>query len=283
MYYIGLITAAILFSSQFLFNQKFEEECGTSIAASMLFSLYTSIVGFCVLFAINRFKLDFSMFSLFIAAAYSIVNILYTIASVKAFETVNLSAYSVFAMLGGMMLPSLYGIIISNEPINALKISCFIFIIGSLLFTIDFKQSLGKKIYYAGVFILNGLAGVLSVIHQTSTNAVDSFSFLMLSRIISIAICMTFFLAKRRRFSKITSKSIFYSAGFAVFCTVGNLLVLLSLKHLPASIQYPIITGGVMFISLIISMIRKEKVSYKNIISTVIAFAATILIVIPTA
>ena len=55
-------------------------------------------------------------------------------------------------------------------------------------------------------------------------------------------------------------------------------MVLIALKHLQASVQYPIVTGGVMIMSLMISLLRKEKISYKNVISTAIAFLSTVLI-----
>lgn len=278
--YIMLGAAAVLFASQFLFNQKFEAECGSSLLSAMLFSMLSGIGGFVILFALNGFRAAFSGFSAAIAAANALVGILYTIASVKSFEEVNLSAYSVFAMLGGMFLPSLYGVIFCSEGITPFKIMCYLLISAALFFTIDFKRKSGRKIYYAAVFILNGLTGVISTLHQSNpAYAVDSFSYLMLSRAVSAAMCLPFCLrACRSTAAMITKKSLLYSLGFAAFCGIGNLLTLLSLKSLPASVQYPIITGGVMLISLIISLVRRESVSRKNIAATVIAFAATVML-----
>ena len=279
MYFLLLAAAAVLFSTQFLFNQKFEAECGSSLSASMLFAALTSVGGFIVLFVLNRFKLSYSRYSMLLAGLYALINILYTTASVKAFETVNLSAYSMFAMLGGMLLPAVYGVIFRNERITALKIVCCIMISVSLLLTVDFKQSSGNKLYYAAVFLLNGLVGVISAIHQSNTeSSVDSISFLMLSRIFGGIISGVFCLSKNR--ITVTKKSVRYAFAFSVFCGMGNLFVLISLKRLPVSVQYPIITGGVMVISLVISVIRKEKVRFKNYVSTVTALISTVLIVL---
>ena len=275
MYFLLLTAAAVLFSTQFLFNQKFEAECGSSLSASMLFAALTSVGGFTVLFALNRFKLAFSWYSMILAGVYALVNILYTTASAKAFETVNLSVYSMFAMLGGMLLPAVYGVIFANESITVPKIVSCVLITVSLFLSVDFKPTRGNKLYYAAVFVLNGLVGVISAIHQSNTEwAVDSISFLMLSRIFGGIISGVFCLSKNR--IRVTKKSVYYAFGFAVFCCIGNLLVLISLKHLPASVQYPIITGGVMVISLVISVIRKEKVGFKNYASTVIALISTV-------
>lgn len=274
-----LAVSALLFSSQFLFNQKFEEEYGSSLYSSLLFSFLSSLGGFVILFALNGFRMDFSPFSAVIAAISAVIGILYTIASVKSFEEVNLSAYSVFAMLGGMLLPFLYGIVFRSENITVMKILCCVFIIISLIFTIDFKSKSDKKIYYATVFMLNGLTGVCSIIHQSGANAVNSFSYLMLSRIAAFVICIPFLLCIRKTNPKAPAKNaLLYSFGFSAFCGIGNLLVLLALRHIQASVQYPIITGGVMFASLIISIIRHEKIGKREALATVAAFVSTILI-----
>lgn len=282
MYFGCLCFCAVLFATQFLFNQKFEEECGATQTATIIFSLYTSIFGFLVLFAINGFKINFSCFSIIIATMYAVVGILYTIASIKSFNEVkNLSAYSVFAMLGGMLLPSFYGLMFCGEKITVAKLACYALIVAAMFFEIDFKQKAGKKIYYLSVFVLNGLTGVLSTIHQSAEkfSIVDSFSFLMLAKLLTIVICLIYFLKNRQIPAKAKTKKAFaFSFGFAVFTTVGNLLLLITLKHLPASVQYPVVTGGVMLVSLIISIVRKENVTKKDLISTAIAFLSTILI-----
>lgn len=278
MYYLMLTTAAVLFSSQFLFNQKFEKECGSSLSSAMLFTLYASLGRFIILFILNGFKMSFSGFSLLLAALSACNGILYTVASVKSFETVNLSAYSVFAMLGGMLLPALYGIIFNSESITAIKIVCYIFIAAATVVTIDFNRKSGKKIYYISVFMLNGLAGVISVIHQSANAAVDSFSFLMLGSIVSVLISALFFIKAPKKALDISKTGLAYSLGYTAFCSIGNLFVLISLKHIPASVQYPVITGGTMVISLIISALRKEKIEKKNIAAVFAAFVSTVLL-----
>lgn len=282
MLYYGLLSiSVILFSSQFLFNRMFQEKCGADLKSSMLFSLLTSVCGFFVLFIINGFKTDFSLFSFLVGILYSLIGILYTFASIKAFEKVNLSAYSVFAMLGGMLIPSVYGIVFNGEEFTLLKALCYILTIFALLFTIDFKEKKSGKVYYALVFLLNGLSGVISVFHQSNTvfRITDSFSFLILARISSALMCIPFCVKHFSSVKKmVTKSSVAYSFGFAAFCGIGNLFVLIALKKLPASVQYPIITGGVMLVSLMISSIRKESISKKNIIATVTAFLSTLLL-----
>lgn len=280
-YYFLLLISVLLFSLQFLFNQKFQEKFGSELDASMSFSFLSSVCGILVLLPLNGFKLDFSIFSFVVGILYSLVGIFYTYASIKAFGRVNLSVYSVSAMLGGMLLPSVYGIIFNCEGVTFLKFACYLFTITALLFTVDFKDKKSGTLYYFAVFVLNGLTGVISAFHQSfsACHVSDSLSFLVLARISGALMCIPYL---SRHFTGIkntlTRHAFGYSLCYAACCGVGNLLVLTALKYLPASVQYPIITGGVMLTSLAISLIRRERVSPRSIIASVSAFASTLLL-----
>ncbi len=86
------------------------------------------------------------------------------------------------------------------------------------------------------------------------------------------------FFKKSGRAVRISRRALLYSLGFAVFCCIGNLFTLISLKRIQASVQHPIITGGTMVISLIISALRKEKLTAKNICAVAVAFVSTVLL-----
>ena len=74
----------------------------------------------------------------------------------------------------------------------------------------------------------------------------------------------------------IKGKELLYASGFGVFNGVGNWLLLISLIHLPASVQYPLVTGGVMVLSTVISAIGKEKLVKRDYIAAAIAFVASV-------
>ena len=278
MYYFLLSFASLLFASQFLFNQKFQAEYGDTLYSALLFTGYTSLISFFAMLAIGGFKAEITLFSVLVALVYSFVSISYSYVSIKAFNTVNLSVYSVFAMLGGMLLPFLYGVWFQGEPLTTGKfISCLLIVIA-LSMTVTKGSSGGGAVYYILVFLLNGLCGVISAFHQSNPKAVGSVSFMMLNRLMAVIICLAVWAIFFRKPIGLNKRGLIYSVGFALFCGFGNLIALVSLKFLPASVQYPIITGGVMAISLFISLIRREKVTPKNIISAAFAFAATIFV-----
>lgn len=278
MPYVLIISATVLFSLQFLFNSGYERECGSGWPVARNFALITGAIGALFLLILGGFKLQFSWFSAGIALLYAIANILYTFASIKALAVANLSLYSMFAMLGGMLLPYIFGLCIGEE-FKFTGVLCCVLITVALLLTVEKGQTKsGALKYYLLVFFLNGLFGVLSTLHQRSDLAVDSNSYLFLGRVATVVICAVCLLLDKNRSFRHTFKAVGYSVGYSVFSCVGNLLLLLALLNLPASVQYPIVTGGVIVLSAVVDVLRRETVTVKTWIAVGIAFAASVVI-----
>ena len=280
MMYLLLVIADLLFSMQFLFNQQFRKSNGDGIDATFTFSLYTNGISFLILLVLNSFKLSINWFSLMIAAIYALVLLGYSYSGLKSFATANLSVYSIFAMLGGMLLPFAYGVIFCHEAFTLPKAICILLIGVSTAMSFEKgKSGSGNMKYYFAVFFLNGMVGVLSKIHQSNAGlCVDSGSFMATVNLCVFAACLVFHLVKNKKVPLLPVRQVGSLAGYAACSGIGNLFCLIALTTLDASVQFPIITGGVMVFSTIISIIRKEKPSVRTIISTAIAFVSTVLI-----
>jgi drug/metabolite transporter (DMT)-like permease len=285
LYYVLVIISTILFSLQFLFNQRFQQTYGTGMKAAQVFSLYKSLVIILMMLLISGFKVQFSWFSLGMAAIYALSGITMGYYSLKAFSVANLSVYSVFSMLGGMILPFFLGVIFFDEGDNLpFKIICCALIVVAVLLNIKSgKQDKKALFYYFAVFVLNGMAGVISKIHQSSTSLspVDSTSFMLLTAAVTVVISAAWLLIAYREIPLVKGKNILFVTGYGVFNGIGNLFLLIALSGengLPASVQYPLVTGGVMVCSTIISTVRREKLTVREYIATAIALLASIFI-----
>lgn len=279
MYYLLVIVAVVLFSLQFLFNQKFQQNRGESTKSALEFSLYKSIVIIVIMLFISKFNVQITLFSVIMSVLYAVSGIAMTAFSLKAFAVANLSVYSVFSMLGGMLLPFVLGIGFYHEEVTLFKLICCALIAVSVLLNIK-KGNQNKKaiIYYLAVFVLNGMAGVLSKIHQSSQLPhTDSAGFMILSSVATAFISAVWLLIAYKEIPLIKGKNLAYASGYGVFNGIGNLFLLISLSHLPASVQYPLVTGGVMIFSTVISAVRKEKITAKEYIAASISFLASIL------
>lgn len=277
MYYFLITFASFLFALQFLFNNGYQKKNGSGWNSSLKFSFYTSAAGFFFVLIINNFQLQISLFSISVAIVYGIVNIAASYSAVKAFESANLSVYSVFSMIGGMLLPFLYGLI-CGEPFKISRLICCILICFAVLFTVDKeRQNWNAFKYYIAVFVLNGMAGVISKFHQSyPAFCVDSGSFMILTNITTFALSLFLLLRLKDRTFSISGKAFGLCGGFAAFTNVGNLLLLIALLHLPATVQYPIVTGGVIVFSTLIDLVRRVPVSGRELMASFIAFAASV-------
>ena len=278
--YLILILAAFLFAVQFLFNQQYRRLKGEGLDATMTFSLYTSAISFVILFALGGFQLHITWFSLLIAVLYAAVCLLSSYAGLKAFGTANLSVYSIFMMLGGMLLPFAYGILFANEALSFAKALSILLICTAVGCSFE-KGAGGKNTYrfYAAIFVLNGLVGVLSKIHlSVPALAVDSYSFMATIQLALLAMCLFYCLITRQGIPKQSGKLYLCLSGYAVCNGIGNLFCQIALTSLPASVQYPIITGGVMVFSTLISLVRREPIGGKTYLAASLACLSTILI-----
>ncbi len=276
MYYLIISLSALIFAIQFMFNDGYQKESGNGWNSSLKLSLYSSLVGLVALLAINGFKLRISLFSVVVALVYSAVCVMLNFFTVRAFKYANLSVYSVFSMIGGMMLPFIYGLF-CGEEFKAIRILCCILITVSIAISVD-KGNDSKKAfkYYIAVFVLNGMVGVISKFHQSYPEyCVDSADFLIISKIVTALISVILITVSKEKNFAVSVKALGYSAGGAVLNSVANLMLLIALLKLPASVQYPIVTGGVIVFSTVIDVIRKNKLKNREIIAAVVAFAAT--------
>ena len=279
--YIFLILASFLFSMQFLFHKKFLEENGESMDTALKFTVWTSICSFLILLVQNKFHIAFSWFSFGISVAYVAVTVTSSYATVKSLSVVNLSLFSVCTMLGGMALPVLYGVLFKHEPFTGIKFICCVLMAVAMFLSVSDTKSQGKSamLWYCLVFVLNGLDGVLATIHQNAGEInVDSRSFMCIKNILTMLTCVAWLLIRNKRLAKVSVRSVMTAGGYAALNSTGGLLMLTALLALPASVQYPIVTGGTMVFAALIGFFRKEPFTKKNAVALALSLLASVVI-----
>lgn len=286
MHYALIILSVILFGGAFALNNLYQKQRGSSIRISMEFLLINSLAGLVVLLAMGGFKLEFTPFTLLMALLSSLASFGFTLCTFKALNTINLSLYSLFSMLGGMVLPSVVGIAFYGEGLNVAKIVCFIMIFAALLLTVEKSEKRrGGFPYYLGIFLLNGTVGSLATVFTAAPYAKTSAAgFTLLQCVCSVALALStlLILGKDQKISRPGPKAVGIGALFGVANRIANYLLVIALVHVDASVQYPMVTGGVMIVSTLICFFGKNKPSRKEILSVLIAFAAMLaLFLIP--
>lgn len=283
--YILLLLSSLLFSSSTLFNKLYQKKCGSGINATISNMFFASIT-FCItMYIISGFSIEFSWFSFLIAFIYSICCCLSLYCGLKAFETANLSVYSMFLMMGSIVIPSIVGIIFYNEKITVEKIICFVLIFIALYLGLDKGKGSRKAVfYYFAVFFLNGMCGVLSKIHQSyndPSQIVDTQSFLFLGGAIRLFICLIvvgIFWVKSGK-NTLMFKGAQHAVASNLLNSIGNYFGILVLIYIEISVHSIITTAGMLIFSFIIGkIIMKEKTGERNVIALILSVCAAVLI-----
>lgn len=286
MYYALIVLSVLMFGGCFALNDAYRKSCGSGIRISLQFSLIGSLAGFAVLTVANGFRLELTAFSLVMAILASVNGFAFTFCSFQALDRINLSLYSLFSMLGGMVLPFLQGILFYGERMSLAKAICFLLITAALILTVEKGERKKGTVYYACIFVLNGMSGVLSkYFAEADFPKTDAASYTNLicvcSVVISGALLLTVFRNKPKG-ERFSSLGAVIGAAAGITNRLANLILVIALAHVDASAQYPMVTGGVMIVSTLISLFGPNKPTKKELLSVALAFLGLVLLfVIP--
>ena len=270
----GLVAlATAMFSVQFFFKNMFRSQYGGGIRATLLFSVGSGTVGFIIMLIMNGFTFEITPFSLIMALVVFLNNLGFSFCSFKALGKINLSLYSLFSMLGGMVLPFIAGILFYGEDLTPGKIVCFALITAALLLTVKRGEKKNGFIYYVGIFVLNGMSGVLSKIFKSAPfEKTSDAGYSILCALVSIILSFVLLMILRPEKKRLGAKSIVAMAGCGVLGKVANYILLITLTSLPASAQYPFVTGGTMIMSTLLCYFTPNKPKAREIIAVALSF-----------
>lgn len=289
MYYFLLCFAAVLYALAFYCNRNAERTCSDGINTAALFSAVVwleTLAALCVVILGVGQRFEFSWFSFICAVAQGAVMVTFTFLNFKALGIVDLAKYSMFTMLGGMLVPFFFGIIFMGEKLTLWKIICCVLVTFALWFDSKSgkltKRALG---YLIGVFFVNGLFGVVTTLHQRGGAAVGSLQFMALQSA-AIFVCASLYLLIKRAkkgasLNIVKNKKAYgFMALYGVMNSSAELILLFAIKHVDASVQYPIITGGVIVFSTVISMLIGENKNKASLIPVGVAFLGLLCLVL---
>ncbi len=298
-YYFLVLLAVIGLALQFSVTKYYQRLKGAALPVSLLYTGFSGIIAATLFFFINGCQIELTPFSALMAVCVSTLVSTYSLLSFKIMSLGNMSVYTQFLMLGGMMLPYFFGLIFLNEPLRVFPAIGLVLLSVSLLFPL-FGKGNGNypKLYYilcAIVFVVNGFVSITSKIHQYDWGfeTADAQGFLILTNswqaIISFAV---FFIvrAKNRGVEKpapeiaasLKSKKKFLPV-LLIFANasiggVSYMLQLISASNLPATVLYPMITGGLVVLMAVSGRVFfKERLSKSEFIGICLSFAATFL------
>ncbi len=284
MHYTLVIIATILLAFDFVLQKKYQHFEGTDMASGLKFNAASGLFTAFIFFALSGFKIEFSLFSVVLAFLMSLLCMIYVILGFKILKSNGMAIYSLFLMSGGMLLPYLFGVLFLNEPLTVLRVVGVLLILLAVILSnkTKFKLKISFFLLCLSIFILNGFVSIISKCHQINTafTPVSSTAFVMYSgvgKFLFSSVTLLFCKSKSKR--SIPSKNtLFIMIGSALIGGLSYMLQLVGAKELPATVLYPIVTGGsIIFSALSGKVFFKEKLSFYQLASIALCFIGTLL------
>lgn len=171
-----------------------------------------------------------------------------------------------------------------DETFSWLRLAGLGLILGAALLLYGGKDRLSPKVMaLCGViFLLNGAVSVFSKEHAISTQGVSAAGYVILTALVKVVLCGGILLGsglkKSEKSGKIKPKALVLTALSALISGLSYLLQLNSAAGLPATVVYPIVTGGsIVFTAVAGWLILKERPTKRFLLGVVICFAGTCL------
>lgn len=286
MNYLLLIFASGLFGGMFVFQQMYTRSEGSLLRTSLIFGLLTGFMRLPLAFLLYGTTYSFTAKGVLYAVFYAAVGIGTTLFSAKAFGVTNMALYSVFMMLGGMLLPFAAGLLFYNEALTVGKAVGCLLVAAAVAAGAELngsKQNTGKGLLYCfGVFVMNGLSGVFAKINQSAADGLDNGSFFLASAVTMVVcnglLAVIFSRGYRGKLFQSPRRALLSAALYGLASGGGNLLLLVALEGLPASVQYPLVTGATMVFSAVFGLCRKEKLTGRAWLSVGLALVASVVV-----
>ena len=283
MNYIFVLTATVLLAFEFAFSKKYQALEGVSMAAGLRFNLLSGLMSAVIMWALSGFRAEWSGFSLILALSMSLCGLSYSLLSFQVLKTGGMALYSTFLMSGSMLLPYVFGVLFLDEKLTVLRVIGVAAVLLGVILSNMRREKLSKKLLAlcCAVFVLNGCVSILSKYHQISTDhvTVSSSAFAMyagLGKFVFSAIALLFLRPEKAPLQKKASVAVV--AGAAVIGGVSYLLQLIGARTLPATVLYPMVTGGSIIFSAIAGCVFfKERLSRQQFLSIILCFIGTLL------
>lgn len=285
MNYVLVVIATILIAVEISISKWYQAVEGPTAEKGLQFNALVGLFMAILFWAYAGFKIQFSLYSMIFASCIALFTMSYTLIGFKMLNAGAMSYYSLFLMCGGMLLPYVFGVIFLNEELNWMRIVGVIVITLAIILS-NKMGGIGRWMLLLAVcvFVINGFVSVFSKCHQINTTypMVDIPIFVMYSGIMKCLLSgialLCFRMRLHRKIQVCSRKGVALAALFAVASGVGFVFQLIGAAEIPATVLYPMITGGSIVFSTVFGwLFFKEKVSRVTIISTSLCMVGTLL------
>ena len=299
MDYLLILLADLGIAAQFCLSKLYQKRTLTAadgmrayIRRSVFFSMISGLVGMVFFFCLSSFRLNLTPFSVVFAVSLALVSTTLQLTGIAMMSFGSVAVYTMFMMLGGMLLPFVAGIFFFGEQITPMRavgliVLCAALALSALGGSATETNARRKKAFYGfctAVFVLNGAVSILSKTHQMSAQRMETNEFIVLSNLVGVIISAVIYLVVKAPNANVAEKgawrNILIICIFSVTSGLAYMLQLIGAAHIDASVLYPMVTGGTIVLSTFAGWVFfSEKPGRRTLISSAAALAATIMFI----
>ena len=285
--YILVIVATMLLAVEFSLQKLYQKQCGTSPRAGLTFNTISGLVSAVIFLAISGFRIEASTYAVIMALCMCLCAVGYTLLGFRVLKAGNMAFYTMFLMTGGMIVPYVWGLAFLDEPFRILRLIGLVVIVAAIVLSnVGAKRSNGKILLLCCIiFFLNGGCSVSSKLCQTENpyGIVSPTVFVFLTGVLRFVLCGTALLfTTKTKAAEATpvniKKVLLIIVGTAIISGTSYALQLIGAANLPATVLYPIVSGGSIIFSTLAGMLLfHEKPNLYQAIGVGLCFAGTCL------
>ncbi len=266
--YFLLLLSIVLETSKNIFSNTFSKNILKTETDIYKFNFFMYIGS---TFVLMFFKVNaVSTYTIILAVFFALAIWLNQYFFLKALKCGTMS-FTTFIQGASLLIPIVFGVIAWKEKITVLQIILLLIIVLSMALSLGIKkESINLKWLIFSFLAMSflGVIGILQTIHQASNYSNELFAFLRYAFIFSVLINFVGWqIAERKQKSNfsVRGSAIIQAGSSGAFMGLVHIINLYLAGTLPKVIFFPIINGGLIFITLIADIIFfKEKLSIKQ-------------------
>ena len=145
MGFLWISLAALAVGGQFSLSKVYKNKLPSSNYGDLFYNFAMGLFSAMLFAVVCLGKVGFTAFSFWLAAGVALCSTLYTLCGLKAVTYGKLAVFTAFLMLGGMIFPTVYGVLFLKEQMSAFKIAGVVLLIASMIFSATEKTEEKKN------------------------------------------------------------------------------------------------------------------------------------------
>jgi drug/metabolite transporter (DMT)-like permease len=292
--YLMAMGSVALIALGFIIQKVYQRATDSSAKSSSAYSLISAALSLLFLIIMNGLTLEITAYSAINATLRALCGLAYTVIGFKIMKEGSVAYYMLFLMSGGMLLPAIYGWIFLRESVLPLHLIGVLIILFALVLSNLGEEKPRPKVILMClmVFVLNGFVSIFSKLHQVCTDyeIVSTAAYAALGTLASLITSFGLLVFSNLKNSKkdneglqnsrFNYKALLMIPIASVIGVISSLMQLECAKTLPASMLYPIITGGTVGLTgIFAAVLFKEKLSKRGLVGVILCVLGTVFFI----